>query len=114
MHAAAEKLGEFLREWETQPGPFDPALETVLELHEFLEDAGLVLGGDTDPRISHYETHAAENSIIGSGNIHLAGFGEFECVQDEVAQDLRALCLVGFQVWQSPWLLEYELDRVAC
>src|SRR6185437_7731727 len=83
--AAAQELGELLRQRQAKPGALDAALERVRDLAEFLED-DLVIGfGDADAGILDAEGDRIGAGVVSGPDADLAALGELDRVGDEVA-----------------------------
>jgi hypothetical protein len=105
---AAEQLREPARQRKSQPGAAHPALQTVLELAELLEDPLLILRGDADSRVGHDERDRPGRIVHPDRDAHFPALGELQRVGDQVAQDLRHLGFIGVQRGQVRRVFEDE------
>src|SRR5579862_2524091 len=86
-HPAAEQLRELPAQREAQPGPAQTLLNRRVELHEVVEERGLMFPGDADAGVGHRERDHAD-TVIDRGNANGALGRELERIGHEVAQYL--------------------------
>ncbi len=82
-------------------------------MREFVEDAQLIVGGDADAGVSDAEAYQAVVSAGLRVHAHFTVLREFECVGNEVAQDLRHLAFVSDEEQRLRRLIEHQLQRIS-
>src|SRR6185437_8877937 len=109
LQVTAQQPRQRARQRQAEAGALQLLLQPRLDLRELLEDALVIFLGDTDAGVAHTE----EDAIFAHarGDAHLALFGEFQRVGNQVAQDLGDLGLVGIQRRQILRRLEQQIDR---
>src|SRR5690606_41291352 len=74
------------------PFPYTTLFRSQLELTRYLlelsEDSALVLCGNADAGIAHFESQEAAAAIQLRADAHYTHLREFECVRDQIAQNL--------------------------
>src|SRR5262245_40533748 len=110
--AAAQQLGEALRQRQSKARPPEAPLQGMLDLRELVEDAFLILFGDADARVGDGEDHGLVVGVQLGGHSDLSVLGVLQRVRDEVAENLRDLALVGPHGWNVLRLVEEEADRL--
>src|SRR5262249_15556658 len=91
--ATTMHLNDLLGDGEPETSATSGLGERAVDLMELLEDAGLVLFGNTWPRIRHADVEAAIDRL--GSHAHLARVRELDGVADEVEKHLRQALLVA-------------------
>src|SRR6202012_1286369 len=92
---AAKQLGKRAGERQAPAGALYAFLDFRIDLGKFFKNPGMITRRNAYAGIADREIEACLPGVESRRNPHLALLGEFQRVGDEVAQDLRALGLVG-------------------
>lgn len=102
---AIQYLDQLAGNGQPQAGAAEAPTGRAIDLLESLEDAFVLLRGDTDAGITHHDLQGFALIIqlsrrAADRQLHLAGFGEFQRVGQQVAQDLMQPPAIGMN---HPW-----------
>src|SRR5262249_40506052 len=94
LELATVEFGERLRQGKAESGALVAAAQTAVDLAEGRHGAGDVLGSNADAAVAHLDDDPAFAALEAQRDL-AAGRREFDCVRQQVHEDLLELALIG-------------------